>query len=366
MASARMAAPLLALNLGYSTAAAGVLVALFALTQIFISLPFGRYVDRHGLKRPLAFCVAGAAAGVALTAAWPSYAALCATAMITGGAVGAATITLQRHVGRLASTPTELKQAFSWFSVAPAGSNFVGPILTGLVIDHAGFRAAFLMLAGLPLIAWLLVRRSPEMPREEAHAGSPGAAWDLLRSPSMRRLLLMNWLMTAAWDLHGLMVPLVGHERGLSASAIGAVLGCFAIAAVAVRIIMPTVAGRIREWVLITGATATAGSALLLYPFTRSAISMGVCSGVIGLTLGGIQPMVMSMLHQITPRHRHGEAVAVRLMLVNMSSVAMPLLFGAAGGALGTGAVFWVMGVVLAAGSRFGTGLRHLQEEEPH
>ena len=48
MAGTRMAAPLLALREGYSPAAVGVLLALFALTQVFLSLPSGRYADRHG------------------------------------------------------------------------------------------------------------------------------------------------------------------------------------------------------------------------------------------------------------------------------------------------------------------------------
>ena len=53
MAGMRLAAPLLALREGYSVAAVGFLVALFALTQVFLALPAGRYADRHGLKRPV-------------------------------------------------------------------------------------------------------------------------------------------------------------------------------------------------------------------------------------------------------------------------------------------------------------------------
>ena len=43
MAGMRLAAPLLALREGYSAAAVGVLLALFALTQVFLALPAGRY-----------------------------------------------------------------------------------------------------------------------------------------------------------------------------------------------------------------------------------------------------------------------------------------------------------------------------------
>jgi hypothetical protein len=73
--------------------------------------------------------------------------------------------------------------------------------------------------------------------------------------------------------------------------------------------------------------------------------------------------MVMSMLHQITPNHRHGEAVALRLMLVNMSSVAMPLLFGAVGGVWAPAGVFWAMGAIVGVGSRLGVGLRGLADD---
>ena len=48
MSGSRMASPLLALSLGHGKASVGVLVALFALTQIFLALPAGRFADRHG------------------------------------------------------------------------------------------------------------------------------------------------------------------------------------------------------------------------------------------------------------------------------------------------------------------------------
>ncbi len=66
----------------------------------------------------------------------------------------------------------------------------------------------------------------------------------------------------------------------------------------------------------------------------------------------------MSTLHHITPEHRHGEALALRLMAINASSVAMPMLFGALGAAIGVSGVFWVMGAVAALGMRLPSGLR--------
>ncbi|WP_420821456.1 MFS transporter [Rhodoferax sediminis] len=363
MTGARMAAPLFALGHGYGKAAAGVLVALFAATQIFLSLPAGRFADRNGLKKPVRLSVVVTSLGVGLAAIWPVFPVLCVTALLCGGAVGAATIALQRHVGRMAASPRELRQVFAWISVAPAASGFLGPLAAGLMIDHGGYRPAFALLAALPLLAGVLLLRVRELPIEGAPAGQKTAAWDLLRDPGLRRLLIMNWFMNSSWDLHGFMVPLLGHERGLPASVIGSILGSFAIGAAIVRVLIPVFARRVREWALITGATAVAGLGFLLYPFTPSAATMGLCSVAIGAALGLVQPMVMSMLHQITPRHRHGEALAVRLILVNLSSVGMPMMFGAVGGVLGASGVFWAMGTIIGVGSHLGTGLRHLGED---
>ena len=63
MTGMRMAAPLLALKEGFSAAAVGMLLALFALTHVFRSLPAGRYADRKGLRKPIAIAVVMAVLG---------------------------------------------------------------------------------------------------------------------------------------------------------------------------------------------------------------------------------------------------------------------------------------------------------------
>lgn len=359
MAGMRMAAPLLALRQGYSEAAVGVLLALFALTQVFLALPAGRYADRHGLKRPVAISVAAATLGAGLAVAFPVFPVLCVSALLTGGATGAAVIALQRHVGRAAHDATQLKRVFSWLAIGPAFSNFLGPFAAGLVIDHAGFRAAFLLMAVLPLAAWWWVRQAHELPPAPVPAGGQRArAWDLWREPMFRRLMLVNWFLSSAWDVHTFVVPVLGHERGLSASVIGSILGAFAFAAAAVRVLLPVLANRIREWAMIAGAMVATTLVFAVYPLMPDAVAMGACSVLLGLALGCVQPMVMSMLHQITPHHRHGEAVGMRMMVINASSVAMPMLFGAAGALVGVSAVFWTVAVAVGLGSRLAVGLK--------
>ena len=359
MAGTRLAAPLLALREGYGEAAVGVLLALFALTQVFLALPAGRYADRHGLKRPMAWSAVAAAIGAGLAAALPVFPVLCIAALLTGGATGAASIALQRHVGRAAQTPTELKQVFSWLAIGPAISNFIGPFGAGLAIDHGGFPLAFLLLAVLPLLGWFWVRRTRELPPVVVPAGARrGNPLELVREPMFRRLLIVNWLISSCWDVHTFVVPVLGHERGLSASVIGSILGAFAVAAVVVRMLMPMIAQHLREWVVIAVSMLLTALLFGIYPLLQSALAMTLCSVALGLALGMVQPMMMSTLHQITPEHRHGEAVALRMMAINASSVAMPLLFGLAGTFVGIGAVFWSVGAAVGLGARMAWRLR--------
>ena len=351
MTGMRMAAPLLALRAGESEAAVGILLAMFALTQVFLALPAGRFADRHGLRKPIRWSVLAACTGAGLAAAFPVFPVLCLSALLTGGAAGGAIIALQRHVGRLAKDPTELKQAFSWLAIGPAFSNFIGPLLAGLLIDASGFRAAFAAMAVLPLFTWWWVRRARELPPVGVPEERP-RAWDLLSDAMFRRVLVVNWFLSACWDVHTFVVPIIGHERELSASAIGAILGSFAIAATLIRLALPWFAARLAEWQVIVTAMGATAVLLGIYPFMGNAWTMGVCSVLLGLALGSVQPMIMSAMHQITPPHRHGEALGLRLMGINTSSVLMPMVFGAAGAVVGVAGVFWGTALWMTLGLR--------------
>ncbi len=367
MAGTRMAVPLLALQQGFSAMAVGALLALFALTQVFLALPAGRFADRKGLKAPLTLSVALAFTGVSLSAIWPIFPMLCVSALASGGATGMAVIALQRHVGRLANGPAELKSAFSWLSIGPAISNFLGPVLAGLMIDFAGperahetgFRVAFVLMAALPLLTLLCVRGVREK-ASPVPAAPPEKkrVFDLLHQPMMLRLLGVNWLLSSCWDVHTFVVPLLGHERGLSASVVGTILGAFAVAAATIRVCLPWLSRHVHEHQIITTSMVCTAVLFGVYPFMPTPWAMGVCSVLLGLVLGAVQPMIMSTLHQITPQHRQGEALGLRLMSINASSVLMPMLFGAAGAIAGVGPVFWVVGTAVGLGAHSAFKLR--------
>lgn len=354
MSGVRMAAPLLALKLGYSAMSVGVLLALFALAQVFLALPVGRFADKHGSRLPIYIAVIASSLSVFAAGLWPTFETLCATAVLSGSASGTAMISVQRHAGRLSHDQGDIRQIFSWMAIAPTLANFAGPFFTGLLIDAVDFGPAFMLLCLVPPVSAWVVRHLKEPKGTAAHDDSPrkGSSFDLLRHVPLRRLLLVNWMLSSCWDVHAFMVPLLGHELGLSASAIGTILGAFALAATAVRLMMPWLSRHAKEMHVVAVAMVLTGVFFVIYPFSGGAWMMGILSTLLGMSLGSVQPMIMSTLHQVTPRERQGEALGLRIMTIYASSVIMPLLFGSLGALVGATAVFWTVGLVVGSGSR--------------
>ncbi|MBS0304587.1 MAG: MFS transporter [Proteobacteria bacterium] len=359
MAGLRMAAPLQALGDGYSTWAVGILLALFAAAPVLVSLPAGRLADRHGYHRPVRYAVFVSSAGMLLAvlatyAAGPMrFALLCVAAALAGAGANTGMLTIQRSAGLAARDGTERVRVFSWLGIAPSFSNVLGPVAVGFTIDGYGFRAGYVLLLALPLLTVLSARRVPRLP---GHARSAAAgrrrAWDLLESVELRRLLVVNWLMSMGWDVHTFAVPVLGHERGFDASTIGLILGSFTLAVTGVRVVIPLLAHRLRQTTVLHWAMIWAAAVFAAYPLAPNPWLMGTLAAALGLALGSVQPMIMSMLHQVTPDARHGEALALRSMAMNTSSTLMPLLFGATGALVGAAALFWAVGGAVGAGSR--------------
>ena len=368
MAGQRMAAPLQALDAGHSAWTVGVLLALFAALPVLIAMPAGRMADRHGYHRPQWLAVGLSIFGVACALAacflpgWWQFGLQCLGAAASGAGTNVGVIVVLRAAGLLATDSTERMKVFSWLGMAFSGANVLGPVTAGFLIDLGGFAAAYGALLAMPLVAVWVLGQVPRQPRQATAAVRPAGTgrWALLATPGLKRLLFINWLLSASWDVHSFAVPVLGHARGYNASTIGLVLGIFTAAVTVVRFIIPMIAHRLREVTVLRTAMVMTAAVFAIYPFAGTPWLMAGCATLLGLALGAVQPMIMSTLHQMTPPDRHGEAIAIRSMTINFSSSVMPLAFGVAGTALGPGAVFWLMGAAVGGGSWAVQGLRRV------
>lgn len=348
MAVTRVTASLWVLNRGYGEASVGLLLSLFAVAPIGLSLWAGRLADRHGFHRPVGAGVLMAGVGALLALTVQELWAIATGCLLSGGAVAVAAVAMQREAGLMADQPGELKRIFSWMALGPAMSNALAPVIAGLLIDHSGMTAAFAFAALLPLLAWGLAQKVPRnVPEPVTKSFRAPAAWGLFRLPAFRRLILVNLVLSACWDAHTFVVPVVGHARGLSAVSIGIVLGSFAVAATCVRLAIVRFADTLDEVKALRVAMVVAMATFLAYAWLPGTAGLICGSALLGIALGSVQPMILAMLHRVTPQERHGQALGLRMLTVNGATVAMPAGFGVLAAATTLVAPMWLMASLL-------------------
>jgi MFS family permease len=351
---ARMTTSLFALQLGGSELTVGVLMALFALLPMLLSVGAGRLIDRVGPRRPLLFSFLVLMIGTALPFAAPSLATLYFSCTLIGTAFMVIHIAMNSVFGAYGS-PEQRAVNFSWLALGFSISNSIGPLVAGFAIDHLGHAEAMLTLAVFPLAAAVLVwARKRALPRPAPVAASRrSGVLDLLRIAQMRSTFIVSVLLAMGWDLYTFLMPLYGARLGLAATTIGVIMSTFAVATFAVRVVMPLMVKRLRQWVVITSAMAIAGAAYSIFPFVSSVVPLMALSFVLGIGLGCAQPIIMSLLYEAAPPGRQGEAVGVRTSLLNGSHTLIPLASGALSAAAGMAPAFWLLAAFLLGGAWF-------------
>jgi predicted MFS family arabinose efflux permease len=350
LAAARVTTSLYALSLHASEFTVGTLIALFALFPMLLAVKMGRIIDRIGIYQPLRFGALIGSAGVLVAAAAQSVAMLYLAAVLIGTGFMAIFIATQYAVGTLLEGE-EKTAGFSQLAVGFSVSAFIGPMMAGFTIDHAGHAMAFLACSVFTVIAFAIASSAPlrNLPAHQSTSNrARRSAFELLAHRELRGLYFVGITLAAAWDLFTFMVPVRGTQLGFSASTIGLILAAFSVATFTVRIVMPWIVRRYHEWRILSITLSAAALCYLLLPFTQQPLAMGMAAFALGLALGSGQPNVLALLHSGAPAGRGAEAIAIRASLGNLSSVSLPLAYGALGVALGPFAVFWGLGAVIA------------------
>jgi MFS family permease len=355
LAGSRSAVSLNALAEGASAATVGLLLGVYAALPAVLAISAGRLADRIGVRRPMLAGSVGMATGAALPFLVPGLPALFAAALLIGVSFMTFQVAAQYATGEMGGSGGRARN-FALLALGYSVSSIAAPLLVGFVIDHGGFRATFAVLTLLPLIpiAVLALDRLALPGPHPAHAAHPlSRALDLLGNAQLRRVFIVNALISMAWELHTIFVPIYGNSIGLSASLIGLILAAFASATFVVRLAMPLFARHVSEHQVLTAALFIGAAVYAAFPLSTSVAMLMALSFCLGLGLGSGQPMVMSLLHTHAPPGRMGEAAGVRMSLINAMAVAVPLLFGAFGTSFGLAPVMWSVGACLGAGGWF-------------
>jgi MFS family permease len=353
-AGTRVAASLYAIHLKATPFTVGALMALYALLPMFFAVSMGRWTDRVGARPPMLIGSVTIGSGASLPFLWPGMPSLYVASVLIGSGFMLYQVAAQHIVGYI-GRPEDRPVNFSVSALGFSISGFIGPMLAGFGIDEIGYVATFAVLAGFPLVPIAVLGLDKlRLPQPHAHAAPRDPRHrvaDLLRHRELRPVFITSGMLAAAWDMFTFAIPVYGASIDLSASIIGLVLGAFSVATFVIRGLLPAISRRLTAWPLLAASLAIAAGSFLMFPlFERAALLMGVAF-FLGLGLGMSQPMVMSLLHNTAPAGRVGEAVGVRMTLVNVSQITIPLAFGALGTALGMLPVFWATALLLSGGS---------------
>jgi MFS family permease len=173
---------------------------------------------------------------------------------------------------------------------------------------------------------------------------------NLLSNKPLRRTLITSAIILTGTDLFQFYMPIYGHAVGLSASAIGMILGTFAVAAFVVRLVMPTMVKRWSADTVLLASMFVGAAAYLVFPIFEHALLLAAVAFVLGLGMGCSQPVSLMLIYDRAPQGRSGEALGLRLTINNFMHIAIPLFFGSVGTVFGVAPVFLANAAVMTAG----------------
>lgn len=360
--------PLYASAHGATPAQVGMIVGANAVVAALCAIPLGRASDRWGRR---ALLLSGIALSAISSLALPLVqvpAALVLVYGLAGVGLAAFTPSVMSLVGDVAP-PGRVAQAFAWYTTALYTAFGAGPIVGGLVADRWGHRNTFFTGAAIVTLALVVGLAMPDSTRRPPRSASASRA-DLAGVRANRRVW-SGWIATLAglapWAVTVTYFPLLGRERGLTAGAIGLVLGAQALANTVARLPAGFLIDRTRARLpfftagLVFFALATA---LLPHLATMQALlAVAALSGV-GYAFGFVA-ISAGLADASTP--------ATRGLVMGGYSTAIYLGFGAAAVALGPviAATGFAAGFGVAAGCGVGGTLlaallwRRGREREP-
>lgn len=349
--AARVALSLYALDLGGTPAVVGGVVAMLYVCPMFISWPIGRYSDRVGSRRLMLLGAVSAACAMTIPFFVHAIGALYVTAAMLGISFAIYNVLLQNSVGLL-SAPAERAKNFSNASLVGATTNFIGPLMAGVAIDHTGHANACLLLVILSVgIAVVVLKWGRLLPRAGRKPAASGSMRGAMADPRMLRILGTSSLVQLGQDLFQFYIPVYGHRIGMSSSAIGGVVATYAAASFVVRFLMPTLVARLGDERVLGYSFCLAALGFFLVPLFENVVALGVLSFLFGLGMGCGQPITTMLIFSRSAEGRSGETLGLRQSVNNLLRVTGPTLFGLVATAFGLPPVFYLSGLMMGGGA---------------
>ena len=344
--------PLYLSDRGVSIEMVGLILGGAGLGALFGGLPAGSLMTRLGEERTVVIGLAGLALSTALLGATDAAVALLLLRMLFGSSSLATRASLQTWVTK--NVELDIRgRAMALFGGSSRVSQLIGPAIGGVLADTVGFSATFVVAAVLSLAGII--------PAVAAHRGTDIRAGKAAE-PARRSLLqsirthwrlllkaaLVPFLAMMIREARHVLLPLVGDDLQMSATAIGLIVALGSAADLVLFPVAGTLMDRFGRLSSMVPAFLLVGLGMLLLSFAASASSTGfvIAAGVLlGVGNGLSAGSMLTLGADLAPRADAASFLATLATLQESGRFA-----GAFGVGLAAGAASLAVASLLFAG----------------
>ncbi len=345
-----------AVEIGLPAIWVGIIAGASAVLPMFMAVATGRFVDRgnDALAARLGAClIVFCCLGYRLSSAL-AMELLFFTAFLGVGHMFLM-VSHQLLCVRASANDDSRETALGHYMVATALGQGLGPLIVGWLGGAEripptrllfGLAVVFALIA-LVMAFWI---RQPGTSKEARVAGSQVISLpELLRTRGVPTLMLASIITVTAQDLIIIYLPLLGAERGIAVSDVGALLMVRSICSVVSRVFYPPMmraAGRVP---LTVGTMLAGAAALMLLAMPVPLPVLYAAMAAIGFGVGIAATLSISNMVDIVPPSARGVALSLRITGNRVGQVSIPVLAGLVAAVTGAGGIFAIVALTLAA-----------------
>lgn len=218
--------PASATEFGFDLAAAGAITAAAMLGTFLFEWPASLIVNRLGERSSMILATLVASGFALLGFLNMGYWQLLVIAMGFGAMFSL--FGLSRHSMLAAQVPTAHRaKAMSLLGGSFRGGAALGPILGGLAVSQFGTQAAYLVAAGLCLIALIAVMAVPATRLQSSPSGQHGNVWTVAKRERAKLLTLgmASAIISAGRTIRMIGLPLLAIQLGIDAATASLIFG---------------------------------------------------------------------------------------------------------------------------------------------
>ena len=345
----------------------GAISATFALLPVFLAVFVGRYIDRgHDARATRVGSALMLAGAVGLRFFAPTAPLVLAFTAVLG--IGHLFLMASHQMLCVrAAGDGNRDSAFANFLIANGVGQGLGPLIVGWIGGAAKVpETTPLFSIGLAITAlsFLLSLAIPAARRADAGARSqsPAPVGDLMRIPGFVVTLMASIITITSQDLIVIYLPLLGAERSIDVSHIGAILTTRSVAAVVSRIFYARLIIGVGRVQLTLWSMSLSGLAYALLGVQSSLPLMYAAAAVLGLGLGVASTLSLTSVLDLSPVGARATALSLRITGNRIGQVSLPFLASLVAATAGAPGVLVVVGASLIASAISVRMVRGLQE----